>query len=229
MFKMQLNIDFTKYEIFYSSVEDAREDPMRVLEMAGIWNVTVMWLYNIHNSATLPTAATPCQHCMSSVTTHVSDSGDGDQQQPKPSLHTMDSLCKHCQKCVHLRDCQMLQNGEHYASIRDLIWLNRIEISGIWRSFRNLQYHMEILEHKVDEGFASLQEDVADLKAIILGVFPICQCRLQPTNFTVEDWNHGQDVFETLFGIKTRRMAQSTVRMSTKKPFYPLPWWLAAT
>jgi hypothetical protein len=49
-------------------------------------------------------------------------------------------------KYVHFRDVQFLHNKEYYASIRDLIWLNHVEISGMWNSVRNIEDRLEALE-----------------------------------------------------------------------------------
>jgi hypothetical protein len=101
---------------------------------------------------------------MSSVTTHVSET---DKDEPRPSLRTMDALREHFQKYVHLRDVQFLHNKEYYASIRDLIWLNRVEISGMWNSVRNIEDRLEALEWEVREGFSTLKDDLAELKSLI--------------------------------------------------------------
>jgi hypothetical protein len=103
---------------------------------------------------------------MSSVTTHVSES---DEDEPWPSFYTMDALHEHFRHYVHLQGLECLHNEEHYTSICDLIWLNRVEISGMWNSFRNLEDRVEALEGQVREGFSALKNDIAELKVLMRG------------------------------------------------------------
>jgi hypothetical protein len=112
---------------------------------------------------------------MSTATTYVSDSDDDYHETTRPSFHTFEALREHLQHYVHLHDLEFLQNDEHYASIRELIWINRAEISGMWKSLQCLQEdlscldgHIKSLEHEVRSGFSMLRKDIAEIKELMI-------------------------------------------------------------
>jgi hypothetical protein len=109
---------------------------------------------------------------MSSITTHISKT---DEDEPRPSFHTTDALHEHFQKDAYLCDVQLLYNQEYYASIHDLICLNRMEISGMWNSVQNIEDHLEALEREVWEGFSMLTEDLVELKSLVRSMCFPCE------------------------------------------------------
>ena len=83
----------------------------------------------------------------------------------------MDTLCTHFQKYVHLRDVKFRHNEEYYALIHDIIWLNCVEISGMWNTIWNIEDRLEAMEQEVQEGFSALKDDLAELKSLTCGMY----------------------------------------------------------
>jgi hypothetical protein len=122
----------------------------------GIWQKERMRRYFI--------CAFNASHCYIMLSTsHVSDSEDSNFEPTQPLFHALEALCLHFQNYAHLHDLKLLHNEEHYASICELIWLNRVEISEMWRSIRELEHHMLELGRSVEQGFLRLRDEVAEL------------------------------------------------------------------
>ncbi|RDB16221.1 hypothetical protein Hypma_003113 [Hypsizygus marmoreus] len=122
-----------------------------------------------------------------SATTHVSDSVDENNEplEPRhPSRPALQALLDHFRHYTHLEDSALLRNNEYCATLRDLIWINRVETTELKRCFGEFHERLQQLEERSERHFQELE---ARMATVMESVATLANMMLELKDIIIKD------------------------------------------
>ncbi|RDB17097.1 hypothetical protein Hypma_011472 [Hypsizygus marmoreus] len=118
---------------------------------------------NLHNYGSLSPALT-----------HVSDSVDEnndplDSRPPAPSAQsTLEAILDHFRHYRSLDELELLRNPEYCTTIRDLIWINRIETTELRRNVQDLEDQLEHMQAHSERRLQRMEDQLSRMEKNIM-------------------------------------------------------------